>query len=81
MEESHFDFFTSRLNVTRQLIMDGGRQVQNDISIRLYTLSELYNLFEKVGFNVGQVSGHTATKGAFFGPDSVRIFMTAQRPL
>jgi SAM-dependent methyltransferase len=81
MEESYFDFKTSRLHVTRQLIMDGGRQVQNNISIRLYTLHELEQFITRTGFTVGMVSGHTATPGAFFGPDSVRIFITAQRPL
>jgi hypothetical protein len=81
MEESQFNFFTSRLHVTRQLIMDGGRQAQNEISIRLYTLHEMNDLFKKTGFVIGKVSGHTATPGAFFGPDSIRIFITAQRPI
>lgn len=80
MEETSFNFRTSRLVVTRQLIMDGGRQVQNDISIRVYSLHEIEQLLHQTGFELGVVSGHTATPGAFFGPDSVRIFVCAKRP-
>lgn len=80
MEETAFDYKTSRLIVTRQLIMDGGRQVQNDISIRVYSLHEINRMLSQTGFDVGTVSGHTATPGAFFGPDSVRIFVCAKRP-
>ncbi len=80
MEETAFDYPTSRLVVTRQLIMDGGRQVQNDISIRVYSLHEIEQMLISAGFELGTVSGHPATPGAFFGPDSVRIFMCAKRP-
>ena len=80
MEETSFNYRTSRLVVTRQLIMDGGRQVQNDISIRVYSLHEIEQLLQDAGFEIGTVSGHTATPGAFFGPDSVRIFVCAKRP-
>ena len=80
MEETSFNYRTSRLVVTRQLIMDGGRQVQNDISIRVYSLHEIEQLLLQTGFEILTVSGHTATPGAFFGPDSVRIFVCAKRP-
>jgi SAM-dependent methyltransferase len=80
MEETAFDYPTSRLVVTRQLIMDGGRQVQNDISIRVYSLHEIERMLTAAGFELGAVSGHPATPGAFFGPDSVRIFMCSKRP-
>jgi SAM-dependent methyltransferase len=79
MEETAFDFMTSRLEVNRQLIMDGGRQVQNKVSIRLYALHELNELFQKAGLNILSVSGHGATQGAFFGKDSVRIMVSAKR--
>jgi SAM-dependent methyltransferase len=79
MEETQFDFSTSRLAVKRQLIMDGGRQVQNEISVRLYSLHELTDMFRQAGLTITSVSGHGATQGAFFGKDSVRIMMAAKR--
>lgn len=79
MEESAFDFETSRLTVMRQLIMDGGRQVVNDISIRMYSLHELREMLIRAGFSVTSVSGHQATQDAFFGQDSIRILIVAKR--
>ncbi len=79
MEETQFEFKTSRLEVNRQLIMDGGRQVQNKVSIRLYCLHELCEMFEEAGLTIGSISGHGATQDAFFGKDSVRILITAKR--
>jgi SAM-dependent methyltransferase len=79
MEESSFDFVSSRIIVMRQLIMDGGRQVQNDISIRLYSVHELKDMLTRAGFIVTEISGHQATPGAFFGQDSARILIACNR--
>ena len=79
MEEYSFDFDTSRRTVMRQLIMDGGRQVVNDISIRMYRRHELREMLLRAGFTPLSVSGHQATQDAFFGQDSVRILIVATR--
>ncbi len=80
MEETDFNYISSRLVVTRQLIINGGeRQAKHEISLRLYSLHEIGQLLHSVGFAVKKVSGHYATPGAFFGPDSSQIIIVAER--
>ena len=79
MEESRFNYFMSRLEVKRTVILDDGRQRENTYSIRLYSLHELGKLLHVQGFRVASVSGNLATHGVFFGGDSQRMAILAER--
>jgi SAM-dependent methyltransferase len=81
MEETSFNYINSRLYVKRQLIFgNDGRQVNHELSVRLYSLHELGLILSRAGFVVNQVAGHHATPGAFFGVDSTKIIILAVRP-
>jgi SAM-dependent methyltransferase len=81
MEETSFNYINSRLYVKRQLIFgDSGRQVNHELSVRLYSLHELGLILGRAGFVVHHVAGHPATPGAFFGVDSSKIIILAVRP-
>jgi SAM-dependent methyltransferase len=80
MDDMSIDFITSRLRVKRSIIMDDGRTKEGVYSVRLYSMHELGKLLHEVGFRVTEASGHPATPGVFFGPNSPRIIMLAQRP-
>ncbi|MCA9593510.1 MAG: methyltransferase domain-containing protein [Myxococcales bacterium] len=80
MDDMNVDFITSRLRVKRSLILDDGRSIECNYSIRLYGLHELGKLLHDVGFRVTEASGHPSTPGVFFGASSPRIIILAQRP-
>lgn len=81
MEETNFNYINSRLYVSRQLILGGGaRQSKHDYSLRVYSLHEVGLLLHSTGFTVNHVSGNLATPGAFFGSDSPRLIIRAERP-
>jgi SAM-dependent methyltransferase len=79
MEESEFNFFTSRLHVKRTVILDSGRQTENEYSLRLYSLHELGQLLNGIGFRVREVSGRDALPGVFFGQESPNLVIVAER--
>jgi SAM-dependent methyltransferase len=81
MEESSFNYITSRLKVKRTLLLEGGRQVDHEFSIRVYCLHELGKILHNAGFRVIEVSGHIHTPGAFFGPDSTNLVILAEKRL
>lgn len=81
MEESEFNFFTSRLHVKRTVILDSGRQTENEYSLRLYSLHELGQLLNGIGFRVKDVSGRDALPGVFFGQESPSLVIVAERRL
>ncbi|MCH2109096.1 MAG: methyltransferase domain-containing protein [Polyangiaceae bacterium] len=80
MDDTEVDWITSRLRVKRSLILDDGRSKELFYSLRLYSLSEIGKLLHSVGFKVSSISGDVSTVGAFFGPNSPRIIINAQRP-
>jgi SAM-dependent methyltransferase len=80
MDDMIVDFITSRLKVKRSIILDDGRTRECVYSVRLYALHELGKLLHDVGFRVTEASGHPVHPGVFFGPNSPRIIMLAQRP-
>jgi hypothetical protein len=45
----------------------------------LYALHELGQMMQGVGFRVKEVSGGQATRGVFFGSQSSRIILLAER--
>jgi SAM-dependent methyltransferase len=79
MEESEFNFFTSRLHIKRTVILDSGRQTENEYSLRLYSLHELGQILNGIGFRVTEVSGREALPGVFFGQESPNMLIVAER--
>ncbi|MEM9864439.1 MAG: methyltransferase domain-containing protein, partial [Myxococcota bacterium] len=79
MEESKFNYFHSRLQVKRTVILDDGRQRENGYSLRLYSAHELGKLLHTAGFRVTEFSGRIATPGVYFGAASPRMMIVAER--
>jgi SAM-dependent methyltransferase len=80
MDDMSVDFITSRLRVKRSVIFDDGRSRECTYSIRLYSLHELGKVLHDVGFRVTEASGHPSTPGVFFGEQSPRLIVLAQKP-
>ncbi|MGB8223776.1 MAG: class I SAM-dependent methyltransferase [Polyangiales bacterium] len=79
MEETDFDYQTSRLRVKRRVASHSGQQNDRRYSIRLYALHEMRALLERNGFRVDEVSGSEATLGVFFGVHSAKMIIRAER--
>jgi SAM-dependent methyltransferase len=79
MEETSFNYITSRLKVKRTMLYEDGRQVEQEFAIRAYCLHELGKILHNAGFRVSEVSGHVHTPGAFFGPDSTHLIILAEK--
>jgi SAM-dependent methyltransferase len=79
MDEMQVDWITSRMRVKRTLMMDDGRSKEIEYSVRLYALHELGKILHEQGFRVAEVSGRTATPGVFFGSESPRIIVLAEK--
>ncbi len=79
LEEVDFNYFTSRLVSRRSIVFDDGRQVEQDISIRAYSLHELGKMLHHADFRVIEVSGALGTRGRFFGVASPQILILAER--
>jgi SAM-dependent methyltransferase len=79
MDEMHVDFFSSRLRVKRTVMFEDGRSREVDYGIRLYALHELGKMLHETGFKVVEVTGHPAHPGVFFGSESPRIIVLAER--
>lgn len=79
MEESRMNYITSRLEVKRTVILDDGRQRDNVYSLRTYSLHELGQILHHQGFRVVEVTGWEAHPGVFFGSDSPKLMILAER--
>jgi len=79
MEETQFNYITSRLHVKRTVILEDGRQRENEYSIRLYPLHEVGQVMHQMGFRVAEVSGMEATPGVYFGATSPRLIILAEK--
>jgi SAM-dependent methyltransferase len=79
MEETDFDYETSRLRVKRRVATHSGQQNDRRYSIRLYALHEIRALLERNGFQVDEISGGEATLGIFFGVHSAKMIIRAER--
>jgi SAM-dependent methyltransferase len=79
MEETQMNYITSRLEVKRTVILDDGRQRDNLYSLRLYSLHELGQILHLQGFRVVEVTGREAHPGVFFGADSPKLIILAER--
>ncbi|WP_428264476.1 class I SAM-dependent methyltransferase [Haliangium sp.] len=79
LEEVDFNYFTSRIESNRSVVFDDGRQIEQEISIRAYSLHELGKVLHSVGLRVIEVSGSTATRNRFFGNQSREIIIVAEK--
>jgi SAM-dependent methyltransferase len=79
MDEMSVDFITSRMRVKRTMMLDDGRSREIEYSMRVYSLHELGKLLHDHGFKVTQVSGRIATPGVFFGNESPRTIILAEK--
>jgi SAM-dependent methyltransferase len=79
LEEVDFNYFSSRVISNRSVVFEDGRQLEQEITMRAYSLHELGKLLHSAGFRVIEVSGGLATRGRFFGHDSKQIIVVAEK--
>ena len=79
LEEVELNYFSSRIQVNRSVVFDDGRQLEQEISLRAYSLHEVGKLMHAAGFRVLEVSGGYQTRGRFFGNQSRHIIVLAER--
>jgi SAM-dependent methyltransferase len=79
LEEVDFNYFSSRICVNRSVVFDDGRQLEQEISIRAYSLHEVGKLMLAAGFRVLEISGSYQTRARFFGNQSRHIIVVAER--
>lgn len=79
MDEMQVDWISSRMRMKRTMIATDGRSRETEYSIRIYALHELGRLLHDNGFRVAEVSGRIETPGVFFGPESPRTVILAEK--
>jgi SAM-dependent methyltransferase len=79
LEEVDFNYFSSRLQVQRSIIFEDGRQLEQEISIRAYSLHEIGKVLHHAGFRVIEVSGGLGLRGNFFGALSRQLIVLAEK--
>jgi SAM-dependent methyltransferase len=79
MDEMVVDFITSRMRVKRTMMLDDGRSREVEYSMRTYSLHELGKILHEHGFKVCEVSGRLATPGVYFGNESPRTIILAEK--
>jgi SAM-dependent methyltransferase len=79
LEEVDFNFHTSRILTHRSIVFEDGRQLEQELSIRAYSLHEIGRLLRQAGFRVIDISGGLATRGQFFGSTSRNLIILAEK--
>jgi SAM-dependent methyltransferase len=79
LEEVDFNFHTSRIVTHRSIVFEDGRQLEQEISVRAYSLHEIGRLLRQAGFRVIDVSGSLNTRGQFFGNVSRSLLIVAEK--
>jgi SAM-dependent methyltransferase len=79
LEEVDFNFHTSRILTHRSIVFEDGRQIEQEISVRAYSLHEVGRLLRQAGFRVLDISGSLATRGNFFGQTSRSLLILAEK--
>ena len=79
MDEMNIDFITSRMRVKRTMMLDDGRSREIEYSMRVYSLHELGRVLHDHRFKVTDVTGRIATPGVFFGSESSRTIVLAEK--
>ena len=67
LEEVDFNFHTSRIVTHRSIVFEDGRQLEQEISVRAYSLHEIGRLLRQAGFRVIDVSGGLAREATSSG--------------
>jgi SAM-dependent methyltransferase len=80
LEEVDFNYHTSRVLIRRSVVFGNGRQSEQEISLRAYSLHEVGKLLRQAGLRVLDVSGDIATKSKFYGAASRNILALCERP-
>jgi len=80
LEEVDFNYHTSRVLIRRSVVFGNGRQSEQEISLRAYSLHEVGKLLRQAGLRVLDVSGALATKSRFYGSSSRNIIAVCERP-
>jgi SAM-dependent methyltransferase len=80
LEEVDFNYHTSRVLIRRSVVFGNGRQSEQELSMRAYSLHEVGRLLRQAGLRVLEVSGGLATKSWFFGSASRNIIAVCERP-
>jgi SAM-dependent methyltransferase len=80
LEEVDFNYHTSRVLIRRSVVFGNGRQSEQEISLRAYSLHEVGKLLRQAGLRVLDVSGGLATKSRFYGAASRNIIAACERP-
>lgn len=79
LEEVDFNYFTSRLISKRSVVFEDGRHLDQEISVRTYSLHELGKILHHAGFRVLEVTGHMAHRTRFFGNYSRSLVLLAEK--
>ena len=77
LEERFFDYFNSRLELTNKLILKTGELINASYSIRLYTLTEILDMFNHVGLVLTDVYGNF--DGEIYSAKSPRMILVASK--
>ena len=80
LEEVDFNYHTSRVLIRRSVVFGNGRQSEQEISLRAYSLHEVGKLLRQAGLRVLDVSGGLGTKSRFYGASSRNIIAVCERP-
>jgi SAM-dependent methyltransferase len=80
LEEVDFNYHTSRVLIRRSVVFGDGRQSEQELSMRAYSLHEVGKILRQAGLRVIDVSGGLATKSRFFGAASRNIIALCERP-
>ena len=80
LEEVDFNYHTSRALIRRSVVFGNGRQTEQEISLRAYSLHEVGKLLRQAGLRVLDVSGGLATRSKFYGASSRNIIAVCERP-
>jgi SAM-dependent methyltransferase len=79
LEEVDFNFHTSRVVTRRSVVFEDGRQLEQEISVRAYSLHELGRLLRHAGFRVLDISGSLSTRGRFLGVNSRNLLVLSEK--
>ena len=79
LEEVDFNYFTSRIISKRSVVFEDGRHLEQEFSVRSYSLHELGKILHHAGFRVLEVSGNIAHRTRFFGNNSRLLVLLAEK--
>lgn len=76
LSERKFEHLTSRINGVSSLIEPDGKITERKLSLRIYSLHELLNMFKNNGFEILEVYGENKKE---FNLDSPRVCVVARK--